>query len=144
MIMRDCIHVVICRIFMCVHDHDMFQRIMISVCPEAQLECRTLTPSFQFANMGSLPEGTLCCYCGVNPAGYIPDGAMTMCFTEDDDSCQNRLLNGEYEMLVELRLRRLWKAMVRRLAHPFAAPKLPFASPSSEIELHIASYIWFV
>ena len=25
--------------------------------------------------MGSLPEGTLCAYCGVEEAGYIPDGA---------------------------------------------------------------------
>ena len=24
--------------------------------------------------MGSLPDGTLCAYCGTNPAGYIPDG----------------------------------------------------------------------
>ena len=37
--------------------------------------------------MGSLADGTLCMYCGVNEAGYIPDGCVgVICFTCPDGS----------------------------------------------------------
>jgi len=37
------------------------------------------------AAMGSLPEGTLCAYCGLREAGYIPDGCCgPLCFGESD------------------------------------------------------------
>ena len=37
--------------------------------------------------MGSVPDGTLCAYCGINPAGYIPDGCVgPVCFDAADGS----------------------------------------------------------
>ena len=48
---------------------------------------RTLAQSS--SAMGSLPEGTMCCYCNQEEAGYIPDGLLgPTCGTCQDDAFQ--------------------------------------------------------
>ena len=58
--------------------------------------------------MGSLPEGTLCSYCGVREAGYIPDGAAgPICFEPDGKCCWDRVVALGWDVIVQERQMRL-------------------------------------
>jgi hypothetical protein len=58
--------------------------------------------------MGSLPEGTLCSYCGVREAGYIPDGAAgAICFEPDGECCWGRGVALGRDVIVQERQMRL-------------------------------------
>ena len=60
--------------------------------------------------MGSLPRGTLCAYCGVREAGYIPDGcAGPLCMTPDGVCCFDLCQSHGWEYVCGLRYER-WKA----------------------------------
>ena len=58
--------------------------------------------------MGSVPEGTLCSYCGVREAGYIPDGAAgPICFEPDGKCCWDRVVALGWDVIVQERQMRL-------------------------------------
>lgn len=58
--------------------------------------------------MGSVPEGTLCSYCGVREAGYIPDGAAgPICFEPDGECCWDRVVALGWDVIVQERQMRL-------------------------------------
>ena len=60
--------------------------------------------------MGTLPDGTLCAYCGVREAGYIPDGcAGPLCMDPDDVCCFDLWQSRGWEYVCGLRYER-WKA----------------------------------
>ena len=60
--------------------------------------------------MGTLPRGTLCAYCGVREAGYIPDGcAGPLCMDPDDVCCFDLWQSRSWEYVCGLRYER-WKA----------------------------------
>ena len=87
--------------------------------------------------MGSFPEGTLCCYCGVNPAGYIPDGAVGPMCINLAKSCFDRAENGELDAVSGLRLVRKARAVVARLGQASPAQRMPDA-----VAALIAWYVW--
>ena len=62
--------------------------------------------------MGSLPRGTLCAYCGVNEAGYIPDGYVgPVCIGDsEEEPAKIFCINLPIEEAKDLRARRLWTA----------------------------------
>ena len=61
--------------------------------------------------MGSLPRGTLCAHCGVEEAGYVPDGSV-------GPTCDTCMFERSLEQINSLRLRRLWRMKVALLAGP--------------------------
>jgi hypothetical protein len=62
--------------------------------------------------MGSLPEGTLCAYCGEHEAGYIPDGCIgPVCFGDLDDPDEG------FEGCFELSLRLGWETVMEKYCH---------------------------
>ena len=87
--------------------------------------------------MGSVSEGTLCSYCGVNPAGYIPDGAVGPMCMGWPKACFDRSENGGVYAIMGLRLRRKTRAVFARLEQAPHAQKMP----DSVAEL-VASYVW--
>ena len=62
--------------------------------------------------MGSLPRGPLCAYCGVNEAGYIPDGYVgPVCIGDsEEEPAKIFCINLPIEEAKDLRARRLWTA----------------------------------
>ena len=91
--------------------------------------------------MGSLPEGTLCAYCGINAAGYIPDGCVgPVCF-EGDNNCGDLLCDGLWHLMVKRRLALLFGDMLKtltvRLPH-----RLDTVFNAHAIRLHVASYLF--
>ena len=87
--------------------------------------------------MGSVPEGTLCAYCGVNPAGYIPDGAVGPMCMNFPKACFDRSENGEVEAVFGLRLVRKARAVFARLEQASHAQRMP-----DGVAAVIASYVW--
>ena len=58
--------------------------------------------------MGSLPKGTLCSYCGVREAGYIPDGAAgPIGFEPDGECCWDSGVALGWDVMVQERQMRL-------------------------------------
>ena len=57
--------------------------------------------------VGTLRDDTVCGYFGVNPAGYIPDGAAgAMCFWPRDNCCWNTYARLGWEAVTHIRIRR--------------------------------------
>ena len=57
--------------------------------------------------MGTVQDGTLCAYCGVNEAYYIPDGyAGPFCLGPEGASCWDIQERHGWEVVVRLRVRR--------------------------------------
>ena len=91
--------------------------------------------------MGSLPDGTLCAYCRVHEAGYIPDGcAGPVCFEPDGECCFDRSLVLGWDVIVQERLMRLWKMKIAMIC----AGRTSLLGPLTilEIQRSIAPYIW--
>ena len=90
--------------------------------------------------MGSLPEGTLCAYCAVNTASYIPDGCCgPLCGEPEGESCMDKGLLWCWESIVQLRLTRLWKGLVRKLSSKAHIGPLDVESEAGQCA---ASYLW--
>ena len=94
--------------------------------------------------MGSLPEGTLCAYCGAKPAGYIPDGAVGPMCMGSPEACFERMENGSVEAVCRLRLVRQARATTARLAKPRATEMRTshFETIFDVAAAKIAEYLW--
>ena len=91
-------------------------------------------------SMGSLPEGTLCAYCGVREASYIPDGAAgPICFAPSGECCHDRALALGWDAIVRERLMRLWKVKSAVLCKDRTS--LPTLGIDT-VELNVSSFIW--
>ena len=91
--------------------------------------------------MGSLPDGTLCAYCGVREAGYIPDGcAGPVCFEPDGECCFDRSLVLGWDVIVQERLMRLSNLKMILICGDMAS--LPMPLQLLTIQSMIAEYIW--
>ena len=90
--------------------------------------------------MASCPRGTLCVYCGVRiHAGYRPDGASgPMCMGNEDD-CYEVAQKLRWDVVVNRRLKRLWRGMIAKLAR--RGQPCPLLS-NWETETLIASFLW--
>ena len=67
--------------------------------------------------MGSLNPGTLCVYCGVREAGYIPDGCVgPLCFAPKDVCCYDQAVIHGWSFVQRLRYERFKAAIFGRLA----------------------------
>ena len=91
-------------------------------------------------SMGSLPEGTLCAYCGAREASYIPDGAAgPLCFEPRGECCYDRALALGWDVIIRERLMRLWKMRIAVLCKDRTAlPTLGIGA----IEFKVSSFIW--
>ena len=87
--------------------------------------------------MGSLPEGTLCAYCGAKPAGYIPDGAVGPMCMGFPAACFERMETDSVEAVCRLRLVRQARATTARLAS--TSPALTIFDV---VAAEIAEYLW--
>ena len=73
--------------------------------------------------MGSLPRGTLCAYCGLREAGYIPDGcAGPLCFAPNDESCFDLCESRGWDYVCGLRYARWTAARFGTLAKSLPPP----------------------
>ncbi len=89
--------------------------------------------------MGSLPEGTLCAYCGVREAGYIPDGCCgPVCFDEKV-GCWDVAQSSGWEVVEAMRLKRLWQGLVVKLSK-HNQPRVVFGNHT--VQLIVASFLW--
>ena len=92
--------------------------------------------------MGSLPEGTLCAYCGINAAGYIPDGCVGPLCLDGEDSCYWKAHDGFWHVVVKRRLERLWGQKMKTLTVRLP-PRLDFVLNNPLIgKRNIASYLF--
>ena len=66
--------------------------------------------------MGSMPEGTLCVYCGVHEAGYIIDGCCGPMCLGFPGSCWTLCETNGVDFVVNKRLTRLWSARMRMVS----------------------------
>ena len=79
--------------------------------------------------MGSLPEGTMCFYCGVEEAGYIPDGCLgAVCGTGLDLASAGKWHEHE-ALLYERWVRDDWP----RLASSYAATNKKFCNDLDKV-----------
>ena len=93
--------------------------------------------------MGSLPRGTLCVYCGVREAGYIPDGcAGPVCLEPDGECCWDRAAGLGWDVIEQERLMRLWNMKTAMICNDKTS--LPEPLQTLEIQCGIASYLWHV
>ena len=91
--------------------------------------------------MGSLPDGTLCFYCGVREAGYILDGCSgPICFEPDGECCFDRAQDVGWDVIVQERLLRLWKMKIAMICTDRTS--LPGPLSILEIQRGIAPYLW--
>ena len=91
--------------------------------------------------MGSLPEGTLCSYCGVREAGYIPEGAAgPICFEPDGECCWDRGVALGWDVIVQERQMRLWKMKIAIICKDRTSLPKPFRI--RDIELNVSAFIW--
>ena len=91
--------------------------------------------------MGSLPHGTLCSYCGVREAGYIPDGcAGPLCLDPDVECCSDRANALGWDVIVQERLMRLWKMKIAMICNDKTS--LPEPLQILEIQRGISPYLW--
>ena len=99
-----------------------------------------MSGSLNTSCMGSLPKGTLCSYCGVREAGYIPDGAAgPICFEPDGECCWDRGVALGWDVIVRERLMRLWKMKIAVLCKDRTALPTLGIGP---IELEVSAFIW--
>ena len=95
--------------------------------------------------MGSCPEGTLCVYCGVHEAGYIPDGCCgPVCIGKYPDGvpdCLDRAKQIGWPAILTQRLERLGKMWGATKARNGVAA-MPSALQFPEVRLAIFSYLW--
>ena len=91
--------------------------------------------------MGWLPEGTLCSYCGVRKAGYIPDGAAgPMRLEPDGECCWDRRVALGWDVIVQERQMRLWEMKIAIICKDRTA--LPEPLQILDIERKVCSFIW--
>ena len=91
--------------------------------------------------MGSLPRGTLCAYCGLREAGYIPDGCVgPVCMEPDDECCYDRSQALGWDVIVQERLMRLWNLKMILICSDMTTLPMPLQLPT--IQAMIAEYIW--
>ena len=90
--------------------------------------------------MGSHPPGTLCFYCGLREAVYIPDGCSgPVCF-DLDVGCYDRGQDVGWDVIVQERLMRLWKMKTAMICTDRTS--LPGPLSILEIQRGIAPYLW--
>ena len=85
---------------------------------------------------------TLCVYCGIREAGFIPAGDIVgpLCVEPDGESCLDRSRVLGWGVIVQERLMRLWNLhMVLVCGNPTALP-MPMQLPT--IQAMIAECIW--
>ena len=92
--------------------------------------------------MGSLPEGTLCAYCGVHETEDIIDGCSApMCFGFAG-SCWSQCEEVGWEIIINRRYARHWRARIACLAKSCDDRRdRVFRDPV--IAIDIASYLWW-
>ena len=91
--------------------------------------------------MGSLPEGTLCAYCGINEAGYIPDGCVgPVCF-DGENNCGDLILDGLWHLVLQRRLTMLSGDMLKTLAMRLP-PRLDTVFNIHLLRIQVASYLF--
>ena len=83
--------------------------------------------------MGSLPDGTLCAYCGIREAGYIPDGCC-------GPVCMDYCILLDIEQLVSMRLSRLWCMYSAAFAKTIGRWGAVLAH--AQLSEHVASFLW--
>ena len=89
--------------------------------------------------MGSLPKGTLCCYCGIREASYIPDGCVGPLCLGDADSCYELAEVHGWAAVVSLRLARLWRMLSAKFAKAYGWQPV-FAN--MDTTQNLASFLW--
>ena len=73
-------------------------------CDELKPSVRVHTGASALA-MGSLPDDAVHAYCGINPAGYKPEGtAGALCFWLTVDSCWDLFVQHGWEAVMHIRL----------------------------------------
>ena len=89
--------------------------------------------------MGSLPEGTLCVYCGTHAAYYIPVGCIGPLCMGEEHCCYERAMALGWEVIEEEYLRLVEAAWRRQLGTPVTLP-LDVLPP--EITLRVYRFMW--
>ncbi len=90
--------------------------------------------------MGSLPQGTRCCYCGVRLAGYIPDGAVGPMCLLGPGNCYNVWEEDGYEKISRLRFNRLLRMRMKQLCR---SPQQQMPSMFNDIDQIVAKCLWY-
>ena len=89
--------------------------------------------------MGSLPKGTLCCYCGIREASYIPDGCVGPLCLGDADSCYELAEVHGWAAVVSLRLDRLWRMLSATFAKAYGWQPVFVNMDTTQ---NLASFLW--
>ena len=89
--------------------------------------------------MGSMPQGTLCSYCAVREAGYIPDGAVGPMCMGQAECCYERGCVSGWEVIMNERWLRLGRMRSNVLCKDqTAVPTLGI----DIVELKVAEFLW--
>jgi hypothetical protein len=86
--------------------------------------------------MGSSPEGTLCVYCRIRTASYIPDGCMGPICLFGPGNCDDRGAAVGRQVLIDEHLNLRGAAWTRLLAVHYEVP-VP-----ADSRLRIYGYLW--
>ena len=91
--------------------------------------------------MGSLPRGTLCAYCGLREAGYIPDGCVgPLCMEPDDECCYDRSQALGWDVIVQERLMRLWNLKMTLICSDMTTLPMPLQLPAIQAMMAACIY----
>ena len=95
--------------------------------------------------MGTVEEGTLCAYCGVREAGYIPDGCVGPMCMGKPGCCQEVGEEFGWSCIDNKRLCRLGRSWIACLARDAnVVTQSVFRGAGDEVQLRIYAFLWRV